>query len=140
MPGTLGRFPSPSIPSGTRYVQLKNVDRGTCRSRTYSLESQTTRSEFADEKVKAMEVLSLEVVFVISAFVALTFFWLGRRSAFKTIKLCADAASRTHIAPQLSSLNSAIIEDSPGGSESDGQKCLNSLRHREKYKKSKLSD
>jgi hypothetical protein len=87
-----------------------------------------------------MEVLTLEVVSVISALVAVTFFALGRWSASKTIKLRAYAASRTHIASQLSSWNSAIIENAPEGSESDGQKCLNSLRHREKYKKSKLSD
>jgi hypothetical protein len=87
-----------------------------------------------------MELLTLEVVSVISAFVALTFFVLGRWSAFRTIKRRASAASRIYIASQLSSLTSAIIENAPEGSESDGQKCLNSLRHREKYKKSKLSD
>jgi len=87
-----------------------------------------------------MEALTLEVVFVISGFVAVTFFVLGRWSAFKTMKRRASAASRTYIASQLSSLNSATIEIAPEGSESDGQKCLNSLRYREKYKKSKLSD
>jgi hypothetical protein len=87
-----------------------------------------------------MEVLTLEVVSVISAIVAITFFALGRWSAFKTMGRRAHAAKGTHIASQLSSLNSAVIEKAPEGSESDGQKCLNSIRHREKYTKNKLSN
>jgi hypothetical protein len=89
-----------------------------------------------------MEVLTLEVVSVILAFVALTFFVLGRWSAFRSMKqsLRGIKPRGQSIASQLSSLTSAIIENEPEGSESDGQKCLNSLRHREKYKKSKLSD
>jgi hypothetical protein len=87
-----------------------------------------------------MEVLTLEVVSVISAFVAVTFFVLGRWSAFKTMKRRASAANRKHIASQLSSLNSAVIETAPEGSDSDFQKYANSIRHREKYKKNKLSD
>jgi hypothetical protein len=97
---------------------------------------------FCDWKIKAMEVLTLEVVFVISAFVAVTFFMLGRWSAFRTMhqSLRGMKLRGRSIASQLGSLNSATIENAPEGSESDGQKCLNSLLHREKFKKSKLSD
>lgn len=89
-----------------------------------------------------MQVLTLEVVSVISGFVALTFFMLGRWSAFRSIAhriRGAKLAGKT-IPSQLNSLAFAVIKAAPEGSDSDFQKYANSIRHREKYKKSKLSD
>jgi hypothetical protein len=89
-----------------------------------------------------MEFLTLEVVSVISVFVAFTFFMLGRWSAFTTIDqhVRATKFGRKNIASQLSALTTAVIETVSEGSDSDFQKYANSIRHREKYKKSKLSD
>jgi hypothetical protein len=89
-----------------------------------------------------MEILTLEMISVISVFVALTFFMLGRWSAFRTIdqRLRATKLRGKKIPSQLSPLTSAFIETAPEGSDSDFQKYANSIRHRDKYKKSKLSD
>ena len=89
-----------------------------------------------------MEALTLEVVSVISAFVALIFFMLRRWSAFRTMgqRVRAAMLQGKNIPPQLGSLTSPLIETARHGSDSDFQKYDNSIRHREKYKKSKLSD
>jgi hypothetical protein len=89
-----------------------------------------------------MDFLTLEVVSVILAFVALAFFMLGRWSAFRTMRqrLHATKFAGKNILSQLSSLTSSFIASAPQGSDSDLQKYANSIRHREKYKKSKLSD
>jgi len=85
-----------------------------------------------------MEALTLEVVSVILAVVAFTFFMLGRWSAFRTMaRVRAKKVSPKNAPSQLSSLTSAWIETAPEGSNSDFQKYANSIRHREKYKKSK---
>jgi hypothetical protein len=79
---------------------------------------------------------------VISGVVALAFFMLGRWSAFRTMDQRVRAAllPSKNIPSQLGSLTSAVIETAPQGSDSDFQKYANSIRHREKYKKSELSD
>jgi hypothetical protein len=89
-----------------------------------------------------MEFLTLEVVSVISAFVALTFFVLGRWSAFRSMHQSVRGTKLRgqNIPSQLSSLTSTAIETAPEGADSDFQKFANSIRHREKYKKSKPSD
>jgi hypothetical protein len=89
-----------------------------------------------------MELLALEVVSLIAAFVAFAFFMLGRWSAFRTIhrSLRGKNLRGQNIASQISSLTSTVIETAAEGSDSDFQKFANSVRHREKYKKSKPSD
>jgi hypothetical protein len=85
---------------------------------------------------------TLELISVISAFVALMFFMLGRWSAFRTMHQSVRGTKfgGKNIASPLNSLTSAFIDTVPKGSDSDFQKYANSIRHREKYKKSKLSD
>jgi hypothetical protein len=80
-----------------------------------------------------MEILP----FLISAIIALIFYRLGRWSAFRTI---ARRVGATRSIPfQLTSLNSAVIQSAPEGSNSDFEKYANSIRHREKFKNSKVS-
>ena len=89
-----------------------------------------------------MEALTFEVISLISAVVAITFFMLGRWSAFRTMgrRVRVAMLRGKNIPSQLSSLTSAFIETALKGSDSDFQKYANSVRHRQKYKKSKLSD
>jgi len=85
-----------------------------------------------------MEILAL----VISPVIALTFYMLGRWPGFKSLKRRARAMSyEGKSAPfQLTSLNSALIgAPQLKGSGSDFEKYANSIRHREKFKRSKLS-
>jgi hypothetical protein len=89
-----------------------------------------------------MEASTLELVSVISGVVALAFFMLGRWSAFRTMdqRVRATKFGVKNFPSQLGSLTSPFIESAPHGSDSDFQKYANSIRHREKYKKSELSD
>jgi hypothetical protein len=81
-------------------------------------------------------------VLLITAFVALAFYKLGRWSAFKSMRRWAHVTRHEgkSIPIQLASLNAAVI-DNPQlkGSDSDFEKYANSIRHREKFKRSKQS-
>jgi hypothetical protein len=81
-------------------------------------------------------------VLLITAVVALAFYILGRWTAFKSMRRCAQITRHEgkNIPIQLASLNSAVVNTpKPGDSGSDFEKYANSIRHREKFKKSKLS-